>query len=387
MNNHTLPELTPEAENASVQLQKIIMSTMSQSGGAISFAEFMQLALYTPQYGYYTGGSHKIGMAGDFTTAPTLSPLFGQTLAQQLHPLLSQSAGNIYEFGAGTGTLAAQLLNTLEEDIKNYYIIDVSSDLIHRQQQYLKQHSPQHVHKIKYLQTLPKYFDGIIIGNEVLDAMPVERIERDNTGQFYQLIVREENKQFQIDKRILNHTELYEKAQTYFPDALPYSYCSELHLTQYAFIRALADKLQRGAMIFIDYGFDCYEYYHPQRQDGTLIGHHRHHVIHDPFLRIGLCDLTAHINFTDIAQAGVDGGLDLIGYTTQAYFLLNNGILDLLSAQFPDTGSTDYIQAVAAVQMLTAPHEMGELFKVIAFGKHIDVDWQGFNMGDLCHKL
>lgn len=386
MNVHTLPALTPEDQNACIQLQEIIMSAITQSDGAITFAEFMQLALYTPQYGYYTGGLHKIGMAGDFTTAPTLSPLFGQTLAQQLRPLLHQTAGNIYEFGAGTGTLAIQLLNALE-NIKNYYIIDISSDLIQRQQHYLKQYAPQHFHKVQYLQTLPQYFDGIILGNEVLDAMPVERIERDSTGQFYQLIVKKENNQFKIDKRILNHAELYDKAQTYFPNLLPYSYRSELHLTQYAFIRSLAEKLQRGAMIFIDYGFDCYEYYHPQRQDGTLIGHHRHHVIHDPFFRVGLCDLTAHINFTDIAQAGVDGGLDLIGYTTQAYFLLNNGILDLLSAQFPDANSADYIQAVTAVQMLTAPHEMGELFKVIAFGKHIDVHWQGFNMGDLCHKL
>ena len=160
-----------------------------------------------------------------------------------------------------------------------------------------------------------------------------------------------------------------------------------MHPTQYAFTQTLAKKLSRGAIIWLDYGFDAKQYYHPDRTEGTLIGHHRHHSIHDPFYRIGLTDLTAHINFSDIAAAGYHAGLDLIGYTTQAHFLFNLGLLDLLANQFPQTDTPKYIQAAHAVHVLTAPHEMGELFKVIAFGKDIDVDWQGFCLGDLCHKL
>ena len=178
---------------------------------------------------------------------------------------------------------------------------------------------------------------------------------------------------------------MLQAALQYFPDNTPYT--SELHLTQYAFIQTLAQKLTCGAMIWIDYGFDAAQYYHPQRDDGTLIGHHRHHSIHNPFYRIGLTDLTSHVNFSDIADAACTNGFDLIGYTTQANFLFNLGILERLGQQYPEAYSVEYIRAATAVHQLTAQHEMGELFKVIAFGKNISVDWQGFLMGDMCHKL
>ncbi len=383
-----LPDLSTEAAESSAQLTQHIAHIITQNGGAIPFSQFMQLALYAPQFGYYTGGAHKIGAAGDFITAPTLTPLFAQTLAVQLAELLPQTAGNIYEFGAGTGALAADLLNALSEysgSLKTYHIIELSTELAERQRAHIQQHAPQFANRVIWLHALPETFDGILLGNEVLDAMPIERIRRTETGALQQAHVAIQNQQFTWQFQPLTEAHLLQTANQYLPN-IPH-YTSELHPTQHAFIQTLANRLTRGAMIWIDYGFDAAQYYHPQRTDGTLIGHHRHHSIHDPFYRVGLTDLTAHINFTDIAEAGVNAGLDLIGYTTQAHFLYNLGLLDQLAAQHPRTDTPEYIQAAHAVQQLTAQHEMGELFKVIAFGKHIDIDWRGFTIGDLCHKL
>lgn len=372
-----------EAIASSHSLQNLIKEEIQTHHGWIPFSRFMELALYAPQFGYYTGGSHKIGRAGDFITAPTLTPLFAQTLAQQLNTLLPQTAGNIYEFGAGTGVLASDLLNALGDGVQNYYIIELSSELANRQHQYIQQNAPQFAHKVQHLSQLPQTFDGILIGNEVLDAMPVERIQLNADG-IEQVGVSWEDNQFVWRHQTLHQAEMLDIVHRYFPQVFPY--CSEIHPRQYAFIQTLAERLQRGGMIWIDYGFDASQYYHPQRNEGTLIGHHQHHTIHNPFYRIGLTDLTAHVNFTDIAQAGVDAGLDLIGYTSQGNFLLNLGITNLLH-QIGESESPQYIQAVSAVQQLIGQHEMGELFKVMAFGKNINIDWQGFQFGDICHKL
>lgn len=390
MNSTQIPHLDSNQQQASDALVQIIADEIARQG-AIPFSRFMELALYAPQYGYYTGGAHKIGAAGDFVTAPTLSPLFGQTLARQLTPLLPQTAGNVYEFGAGTGALAATLLNALSGRLNAYYIVELSPELAARQQAYIQQHAPDLAHKVKHLTTLPCSFDGVILGNEVLDAMPIERVCRHENGDFSRVCVGYEAGRFVLRYQSLLDPDLFQAALNYFPDPplLPYAgdYTSELHPAQHAFIRTLAQKLMRGAMIWLDYGFDAAQYYHPERSDGTLIGHHRHHTIHDPFYRVGLTDLTAHVNFSDIAEAGCAAGLDLIGYTNQATFLYNLGILDLLAAQFPQTDTPSYFQAAQAVNTLTAQHEMGELFKVMAFGKGVAVDWRGFARGDMCHKL
>ena len=370
MSSTQIPHLDSNQQQASDALTQIIAAEIAQQG-AIAFSRFMELALYAPQYGYYTGGAHKIGAAGDFVTAPTLSPLFGQTLARQIAPLLPQTAGNV-------------CLNT-------YYIVELSPELAARQRAYIQQHAPDLAHKVKHLTTLPSSFDGIIIGNEVLDAMPSERVCRHENGDFSRVCVGYEAGRFALRYQSLLDPDLFQAALNYFPDPalLPYAgdYTSELHPTQHAFIRTLAEKLTRGAMIWLDYGFDAAQYYHPERSDGTLIGHHRHHTIHDPFYRVGLTDLTVHVNFSDIAEAGCAAGLDLIGYTNQATFLYNLGILDLLAAAFPQTDTPSYFQAAQAVNTLTAQHEMGELFKVMAFGKGVAVDWRGFARGDMCHKL
>ena len=317
--------------------------------------------------------------------------MFGQALARQIAPLLTQTAGNVYEFGAGTGALAATLLHALSGCLNAYYIVELSPDLAARQREYILQHAPDLAHKVRHLTALPDAFDGVLLGNEVLDAMPTERVCRHENGDFSRVYVGYENGRFALQHQPLLDPDLFQAALNYFPEpeCLQHAgdYTSELHPTQHAFIRTLAQKLTRGAMIWLDYGFDAAQYYHPERSDGTLIGHHRHHTIHDPFYRVGLTDLTVHVNFSDIAEAGCAAGLDLIGYTNQATFLYNLGILDLLVAQFPQTNTPSYFQAAQAVNTLTAQHEMGELFKVMAFGKGVAVDWRGFARGDMCHKL
>ena len=385
MNSPQLPAPSATAAAASQALCRIIRTEIQNHGGWIPFSSFMELALYAPQYGYYTGGSHKIGGSGDFITAPTLSPLFGQTLARQLAELLPQTAGNVYEFGAGTGALAATLLQNLSDGLKHYYIIEVSPELAERQRAHIAEAAPEAAGKVTHLSSLPDTFDGIIIGNEVLDAMPVEIVCRAH-NQWQQMgVALAGDGSFIQQAQPLPPSALSQAAGSYFPHS-PQPYTSELHPAQHAFMHTLAEKLQRGGIILIDYGFDAAQYYHPQRHMGTLIGHYRHHTVHDPFFHIGLTDLTAHVNFTDIAQAGTDAGLDLIGYATQAHFLLNLGITDIMT-HHPDPASADYIRDAAAIHKLTGQHEMGELFKVIAFGRNIGIDWQGFSHGDICHKL
>lgn len=383
--NKNLPLPNEEAQKSSLQLQQQIAQTITKNDNWMSFHDYMQMTLFTPNLGYYTGGSHKIGQAGDFVTAPSMSPLFGLTLAKQIEPLLAQTAGNVYEFGAGTGELAVSLLAGISVNaLKNYYIIDVSPELKQRQLELIRTKQPQHVDKVVFLECLPEEIDGIIIGNEVLDAMPCEVIRWQDDG-IKQMGVAIENNQFVWQERTLQDGLLLQEAMRLNPGKFPYT--SELHLNQASFIATLAQKLTRGAIIMIDYGFDEGQYYHPQRSMGTLIGHYRHHVVDDPFFWPGLMDLTCHVNFTAIAQAAVDNGLDLIGYTSQANFLFGLGITEVLQQAHPDVNSKDYLQAASEMQKLVAPHEMGELFKVIAMGKDIDVDWQGFALSDWCHKL
>ena len=383
--NKNLPFPDTQAEQASLALQALIANEIQSHDNWMSFNDYMQLALFAPQLGYYTGGSHKIGSAGDFVTAPSLTPLFGLTLARQIEPVLRQSAGNVYEFGAGTGELAVSLLAGLQPDaLQHYYIMDVSPELKQRQLALIREKTPQHADKVVFLDSLPDAFDGVIIGNEVLDAMASEVMRWTENG-IEQMGVSIVDDQFAWTQRPVSDERILTEALRIQPDKQPYT--SELHLNQTAFIATLAQKLVRGAIIMIDYGFDEAQYYHPQRSMGTLIGHYRHHVVDDPFFWPGLMDLTCHVNFTAMAQAAVDNGLDLIGYTSQAHFLFNLGITEVLLAEHPDVNSKAYLQAASAMQKLVAPHEMGELFKVIAMGKGVDVDWQGFANGDWCHKL
>lgn len=251
---------SPEARQSSLNLQTLIAEEIGKHGNWIPFSRFMELVLYAPQYGYYTGGSHKIGNTGDFITAPTLTPLFAQTLARQLQELLPQTAGNIYEFGAGTGQLAADLLGSVSDSINCYYIIEISPELAARQKNLIQARAPEASQKVVHLTALPEAFDGIIIGNELLDAIPVEIVRKNEGGLLEHIGVCTDNGRFAYSARPLHDPSLSTSASLYFPQT-DYPYTSELHPQQYAFIRTLASRLERGGMIFIDYGFDAAQYY------------------------------------------------------------------------------------------------------------------------------
>lgn len=381
---NTLPPLDEQAANDCAALCLEITDKIKQNNGFLPFVDYMNWALYAPKYGYYSGRAEKIGQYGDFATAPQLTDLFAKCIARQVLQILPQTAGNIYEFGAGTGKLAVDILNTLPENAwQNYYIIELSADLRQRQKDYIQHNAPQYAHKIKQLDRLPERFDGVILGNEVLDAMPCEVLEKRENG-IYRMGVKNTPQGF--DWAATKATGfLLEQAIFRLPENV-FPYRTEINLQAEAFVRTVSERLTHGGMLWIDYGFDRKEYYHPQRTMGTLMGHYRHHTVDNPFVFTGQMDLTAHIDFTAIADAATGQGLDFIGYTTQAAFLMACGITDFLAA-LGDTAGEKYIKTVSAVQKLLNPHEMGELFKCIAFGKNINPDWLGFSGLDLSGKL
>lgn len=363
-------------------MRTLIRGEIRSTGGWISFARYMELALYAPGLGYYSAGSHKLGAAGDFTTAPELSPLFGRTLARQLAELLAQDIPDIVELGAGSGALAATVLGelaTLGRLPRRYWILEVSADLRQRQQACLAAAVPQLVDRVSWLEQLPDQLHAIIIGNEVLDALPVHRV-RVNQGSIEEIGVIADDGGFAWDCRSAP-AALQQAASAH---DLPGDYETEISLAAPALIAELAQRLTRGALLFIDYGFPAHEFFHAQRNRGTLMCHYRHHSHADPFLWPGLQDITAHVDFSAIARAG--GGLDLLGYTGQAQFLINCGITGLL-AQVPATDTARYAPLAAQVQQLLSPAEMGELFKVIALGKNLTLPLLGFSRGDRSHTL
>ncbi len=368
----------------SAELQALIRSEITAAGGWISFANFMQLALYAPGLGYYSAGSRKLGPAGDFITAPELSPLFGRALARQLAGVLGKDSPDIIELGAGSGALAETVLmelSTLDCLPRKYLILEPSADLRQRQQSRFARSMPQMINRIDWLDTLPETFSGVLLGNEVLDAIPVHRIRKED-GLINELGVgmRGENLHW-VTQSVTG--ELAAKAAGL---ALPDDYETELNPTSEALIRDLGSRLIRGVLLFIDYGFPAHEYYHPHRNRGTLMCHYRHQAHVDPFLWVGLQDITAHVDFSAIARAGADSGMELLGYVSQAQFLINCGITELL-AEVPATDVTRYAPFAAQAQKLLSPAEMGELFKVIALGREIPQPLLGFCNGDKSRAL
>ncbi|RPJ45462.1 MAG: class I SAM-dependent methyltransferase [Betaproteobacteria bacterium] len=380
---HTgLPLPPPDALEVSAHLHALIDSEIIAAGGWISFARYMELALYAPGLGYYSAGSRKLGPAGDFVTAPELSPLFGRTLARQLAELIRQGLADILELGAGSGALAVAALTELAAlDClpQRYLILEVSADLRERQQSHLVQTVPRLADRVHWLEMLPDRLNGVVIGNEVLDAIPVHRIRTDK-GALLEIGVRVSNNEFASALRPASGA----LAQAAHQLSLPDDYETEIGPAASALIADLGRRLERGVLLFIDYGFPAHEFYHPQRNRGTLMCHYRHHAHADPFLWPGLQDITAHVDFSAIALAGT--GLDLLGYANQAQFLINCGITELLAA-VPATETARYAPLAAQAQKLLSPAEMGELFKVIALGRGIDPPLLGFRRGDKSHTL
>ncbi len=364
------------AESLSARLHTILITAIVENGGWLPFDRFMALALYEPGLGYYARSSRQFGSlppsatrpGSDFITAPELSPLFGQTLARQVEQALDASGTQeVFEFGAGSGALAAQLLGALGDRVRRYSIIDLSGTLREKQAQTLAPWAD----RVHWLSALPESMAGVVVGNEVLDAMPVQLLHFDGSDWFERGVAAPAGAFTWVDRA----TALRPPGVTAFPPGT----VTEIHPQAEAFIRTLAAHLDRGAAFFIDYGFPEAEFYHPQRHGGTLMCHRAHQADDQPLVDVGDKDITAHVNFSGIALAGQDAGLDVLGYTSQAHCLMNCGLLDLL--QGAD------IRTTANAQKLLTEHEMGELFKVIGFAKACAFDAVGFARGDRSHTL
>jgi len=386
MNN--LPTPAPEALAHSQRLHQAIADVINASDGWISFARCMAMMLYAPGLGYYAAGARKFGAAGDFVTAPEMSGLFGRALARQVAQVMALSSPIILEVGAGSGRLAADLLLALEAAQslpERYFILDLSADLRQRQYETIAAAVPHLVARVEWLDTLPEHFSGAVVANELLDAMPAEIVAWREDGIFERGVGLDANAGFTWVERptsgalLAAATEIGEQCQ------LPPGFESEISMASRAWTAEWGHRLVRGALLLIDYGFPRREFYHQQRGRGTLMCHYRHHAHPDPFYLPGLQDVTVHVDFTAIIAAGHGAGLDLLGYTSQGQFLLNCGILDLLAEIPGDT--PDYIRAAGAVNKLLMPHEMGELFKIIALGRDIDGELHGFASGDQSHRL
>jgi SAM-dependent MidA family methyltransferase len=365
----SLPDPPADALQASLALQSRIRQAISADDGWISFSRYMDLSLYTPGLGYYAGGAVKLGKDGDFTTAPEISALFGATLARFASDLFGGDPLNILEFGAGTGKLAGDLLSAAADSgtkIASYQIVEVSSELRARQQRALANY-PQ----IEWLDAPPAAFTGLVIANEVLDAIPVPLLLR-RDGRWLERGVALDGSDFRFVDR-----ECDQGMASQIPGepSLPEGYLTEVHPQQAGFTRLVGEILRAGnggAALMIDYGFPASEYYLPQRSGGTLMCHYRHHAHAEPFYLPGLQDITSHIDFSEIARAGLDAGLEVGFYMSQAAFLIGAGLPNLLEGQRA-ADSLHWLPMSNAVQKLTSPAEMGELFKAMLLVDRIEV--------------
>jgi SAM-dependent MidA family methyltransferase len=381
-----LPDPAPAARAHSMQLAEVIRQHISHKGGAIAFHEFMQLALHAPGLGYYSAGSRKFGAEGDFITAPETSPLFARCLARAIQPVLqSMPQQQVLEVGAGSGVMAAgilQELTTLHSPPDRYTILELSADLKQRQAATLQPFAE----RVIWQDNLPEKFSGIVLANELLDAMPVHRVIWQQ-GQLQECYVAWEQDRFIWQIGPLSDPRL----QTRFDDIiaqlgeLPDGYVTEINLAAEDWIKTLGAQLQQGMLLLIDYGFARHEFYHPQRLQGTLMCHYRHRAHDDPLILVGLQDITAHVDFTAVADSALAAGLQVAGYTTQAHFLLGSGLTELVTQTQGD--AAQQLHLANQVKRLTLPQEMGELFKVIALTKNLRIEMPGLMVRDLRNSL
>jgi SAM-dependent MidA family methyltransferase len=384
-----LPDATSQA--VSERLMRQIKRTIEKAHGAIPFDRFMEMALYAPGLGYYVAGSRKFGEQGDFITAPEVSPLFAQCLARQMAPVLGViEAGDVLEFGAGSGQLAADLLAELEQLgrlPRDYKIMELSPELRARQRETIESRVPHLLPRVNWLETMPNGFQGVVFANELLDAMPVSRF-RVNEGMVEEcfVICDEDGLRERFDSPVTPGLESAVKVIYQTCGDLPHGYISEVNLRQTAWISALAKAMDIGVAILIDYGYSRAEYYHPQRTRGTLMCHYRHRAHSDPFRWVGLQDITSQVDFTALARDAVEARFRLGGYTTQAHFLIANG-LDTLLADSDPNDLNRHMALMQGVKRLTLPSEMGERFKVLGLLKDVDINLQGFTLRDFCERL
>ncbi|MFO1352515.1 MAG: SAM-dependent methyltransferase [Gammaproteobacteria bacterium] len=379
----TLPTPDPAAAAHSARLAAVIRAEIAQCGGALPFARFMELALYAPGLGYYSAGARKFGATGDFVTAPEITPLFARCLARQCQEILAHTGATLFELGAGSGIMAADLLReleTLDSLPERYLILELSADLRARQRATIVARVPHLAARVQWLERLPdEGIRGVIIANEVLDALPVQRFRITARGPRL-LTVGWNGMDFDWREsepdRLL--TAAISDLQNTLAQALPQGYESEFCDRLPAWIGALAAALAQGVLLFIDYGYGRDEYYHPERRQGTLICHYRHRAHADPLILVGLQDISASVDFSAVAAAAVGAGLALAGFTSQADFLLSCGLLELL-AETSLSATRAYLAQAQTVKRLILPGEMGERFKAIALTRGLPMPLRGFS--------
>ena len=387
-----LPQPDETAKQRSRQLSDYIVDVCQKQGGSIAFSEYMQLALYQPGLGYYSGGLQKFGEAGDFITAPEISPLFSRCIARQLAQIFADSELlDVLEFGAGSGVMAADILLELEQLQAlpaQYYIVELSAELRERQQRTIDTKAAHLLSKVRWLDALPQQrIDAVVIANEVLDAMPVEcfRINRDCVEQL-RVIARNGELQaiyLEADDAVVEQVRLIERRRG---KAFEYGFSSEYNPAVHAWLSSLHQVLRSALVFIIDYGYPASEYYLDERSSGTLICHYQHRAHADPLWYPGLQDITAFVDFSAVADAAVAAGFDISGYTSQAMFLLGCGLADLHQSEWSDDPRQQLLLA-QQIKTLTLPSEMGERFKVMALGKAVDLPLIGFEMQDFRNRL
>jgi SAM-dependent MidA family methyltransferase len=386
-----LPVPGPDALTHSQALRAHILEAIDAAGGCIPFSRFMELALYAPGMGYYSAGATKLGRDGDFVTAPEVSALFSRCLAGQVSQVLEElGTGDVLELGPGSGVMAADMLEELERRQclpGRYWLLEVSADLKQRQQSLLASRLPHLMERVRWLDQLPDKFEGVIVGNEVMDALPVERFRVEREDIVAEGVARSGQELAWQDMppgEALRRE--WQRIHAQLPAAVAPGYTTEICLQLGPWLKALDRALSRGLLLLIDYGLPRVSYYHPERTDGTLICHYRHRAHFDPLQYVGLQDITAWVDFTRVAEAAADCGMDIMGYSTQAHFLIGAGIETFLGD--PDSSlSQAALAAVGQMKKLTLPGEMGERFKVIGLTRDLDTCVSGFGLRDLTHTL
>lgn len=374
----------------SEQLLTLIKQQIGAAGGRISFADYMNLCLYSPGLGYYSAGSHKIGSGGDFTTAPEISSLFSRTLAHHVKDVLQQvPQADILEFGAGSGKMAVDILLELEciDSLpSHYFIIEASADLRDRQQKQIESSLPHLKNVVQWLDHIPDVFSGVVLANEVCDAMPVHRLHFSNGKIHEQYIELDSIGNLQWCDVELSESELLSRAQTILTTIDDLDYTTEVNLLAEAWLKSIAKSLTQGAVFIIDYGHPKASYYHPDRSNGTLMCYYHHQGHDDPLLFPGLQDITAHVDFTALAETALIHNLDVAGFQSQADFLITGGITEL-SSSTPDSKPLQLIQQAAEIKQLVLPSEMGESFKVLTLTKNLDFLLPRIQLKDQRHRL
>lgn len=386
---NTLPAPDSIAQQYQDQLLSVIRQQITDAGGKITFADYMKLCLYAPGLGYYSAGSQKLGQLGDFTTAPEISALFSQTLSRHIKDVFQQlEQANILEFGAGSGKMAADILKELENKQflpEQYYIVEASADLRERQQQTVQEVIPHLADKVIWLNTIPENFVGVVLANEVCDAMPIHCLQFE-AGKVRERYIKNDGQQLQWCTGKISLPHLAKRAieiQSLIGDS---DYLTEVNLAAEGWLASIADKLQQGAVFIIDYGYPQATYYHPQRTSGSLMCYYQHHGHDNPLILQGLQDITAHVDFTALAQTAIDNDLEVAGFQSQADFLLAGGITELTLAH-DAADELALLQQASEIKRLTLPTEMGENFKVLTLCRNIEQLLPLIQLGDRRYGL